>query len=168
LPDSWAIEQVFPVVPIHRLDERPDRQAILADITCDSEGKIFRFVGDGEPRDALDVHRLTEDEPYYLAVLLAGAYQEILGDLHNLFGDTHAVHIALDEEGEWEIEQLVEGDTVRQVLGYVQFKPARLLESLRREAEKAVRRGVLTVRESRQLLRFYQNGLDGYTYLEES
>ena len=167
MPDSWAIDQLFPVLPIHRLDQRPERRAILADITCDSEGKIDRFVGPGETRSALDLHALRPDEPYYLGAFLVGAYQEILGDLHNLFGDTHAVHIGFDEDGEWTIEELVPGDTVREVLTYVQYDPERLTEALRLDVEEAVRRKRLTVKEGRQLQRFYQHGLDGYTYLEE-
>jgi arginine decarboxylase len=167
MPDSWAIDQVFPVMPIHRLREEPTRRAILADITCDSEGKINLFPGPNETKRALDLHPLRPGEPYYLAAFLVGAYQEILGDLHNLFGDTHAVHIGFDQDGEWIIQEVVPGDTVREVLSYVQFEPEKLVDSLRRDIEQAVRRKVLTVREGRQLLRFYQHGLDGYTYLEE-
>ncbi len=167
MPDSWAINQLFPIVPIHRLDQRPSRRAILADITCDSEGKIDRFVGPGDPRAVLELHTLEPGRPYFLGAFLVGAYQEILGDLHNLFGDTHAVHIGFDEDGEWAIEELVPGDTVREVLSYVQFEPERLLESLRQDVEQAVRRKRLTVKDGRALLRFYQHGLDGYTYLEE-
>ena len=167
MPDSWAIDQVFPVMPIHRLREEPTRRAILADITCDSEGKINLFPGPNETKRALDLHPLRPGEPYYLAAFLVGAYQEILGDLHNLFGDTHAVHIGFDQDGDWIIQEVVPGDTVREVLSYVQFEPEKLVDSLRRDIEQAVRRKVLTVREGRQLLRFYQHGLDGYTYLEE-
>ena len=167
LPDSWAIGQLFPVLPVHRLREEPTRRAVLADITCDSEGKIDRFPGGGEARRALPLHPLTPDRPYYLAAFLVGAYQETLGDLHNLFGDTHAVHVGLDELGQWTIDEVVPGDTVREVLSYVQLDPSALHESLRRDIEKAVRGGSLTVREARQLLRFYEHGLDGYTYLEE-
>jgi arginine decarboxylase len=167
LPDSWAIDQRFPILPIHRLDEEPMRRAILADITCDSEGKVASFVDPSGAKHALELHPLRAGETYYLAAFLVGAYQETLGDLHNLFGDTHAVHIALDEEEEWALEELVPGDTVREVLAYVQFEPDRLLEAMRRDVEQAVRRKRLTVAEGRQLLHFYGHGLDGYTYLEE-
>lgn len=174
LPDSWAIDQVFPVAPIHRLDERPTRRAILADITCDSDGQIRRF-GCTDQRDykpTLEVHdlKLNADgsmhEPYRMAIFLVGAYQEVLGDLHNLFGDTHAVHVSLDDEAGWSIDDVVEGDTVREVLTYVQFDVDDMRRSMRREAERAVRSGAMSVVESRSLLRFYENGLEGYTYLE--
>ncbi len=167
LPDSWAIDQLFPILPIHRLNEEPTRRAILADITCDSEGKVASFVNPSASKHALELHPLANGDTYYLAAFLVGAYQETLGDLHNLFGDTHVVHIVLDEEEEWAIDELVPGDTVREVLSYVQFEPDRLLESMRRDVEQAVRRKRLTVAEGRQLLHFYGHGLDGYTYLEE-
>ncbi len=167
MPDSWAIGQLFPLMPIHRLDERPDRRAILADMTCDSEGKITRFVTGEGLQPTLPVHALRPGEPYYLGAFLVGAYQEILGDLHNLFGDTHALHIDTDEEGRWTIEELIEGDTVREVLRYVQFDPDALLADFRRDVERAMREGRLALSEGRQLVRFYQEGLNGYTYLEE-
>ncbi|NOZ93597.1 MAG: biosynthetic arginine decarboxylase [Acidobacteria bacterium] len=167
LPDSWAIGQLFPIMPIHRLDERPGRRAILADMTCDSEGKVTRFVTGEGLQPTLPVHALRPGEPYYLGAFLVGAYQEILGDLHNLFGDTHALHIGTDEEGRWTIEELIEGDTVREVLRYVQFDPDALLASFRRDVERAMREGRLALHEGRQLVRFYQEGLNGYTYLEE-
>ncbi|HHQ47371.1 MAG TPA: biosynthetic arginine decarboxylase [Acidobacteria bacterium] len=167
MPDSWAIGQLFPILPIHRLDERPGRRAILADMTCDSEGKITRFVtGDGL-QSTLPVHALEAGRPYYLGAFLVGAYQEILGDLHNLFGDTHALHIDTDGAGGWTIEELIEGDTVREVLHYVQFDPDALLAAFRRDVERAMREGRLALEEGRQLVRFYQEGLNGYTYLEE-
>ena len=167
LPDSWAIGQLFPIAPIHRLDEAPTRRAVLADITCDSEGKIDRFVDGGETRRTLPLHPLRDGERYTLAAFLVGAYQEILGDYHNLFGDTNAVHIALDEAGRWSVEEVVEGDTVREVLSYVQYEPERLLAVMRRDVERAVRSGRLGVGEGRQLLRFFRDGIEGYTYLEE-
>ncbi len=167
LPDSWAIGQLFPILPIHRLDQEPLRRAVLADITCDSEGKIAAFVDGGETRAVLPVHELRDGQRYTLAAFLVGAYQEILGDYHNLFGDTHAVHIALDEAGRWSIEEVVEGDTVREVLSYVQYEPDRLLGAVRRDVEGAVKAGRLAVAEGRQLLRFFRAGIDGYTYLEE-
>jgi arginine decarboxylase len=163
LPDAWAIDQVFPIVPIHRLDERPTHRAVLADVTCDSDGQISRFV-DG--RGTIDVHELLPGSDYYLAVFLVGAYQEALGDLHNLFGDTHVVHVRLHEEGGWWIEETVEGDTAREVLGYMQYDAERLQPLLARECEIAVREGRMTVAETRMLLRFYQAELAGYTYLE--
>jgi len=167
MPDSWAIGQLFPIMPVHRLDERPQRWAILADMTCDSEGKITSFVTGEGLQPTLPVHALRSGEPYYLGAFLVGAYQEILGDLHNLFGDTHALHIGTDEEGRWTIEELIEGDTVREVLRYVQFDPDALLASFRRDVERAMREGRLALHEGRQLVRFYQEGLNGYTYLEE-
>jgi arginine decarboxylase len=163
LPDAWAIDQVFPVMPIHRLDERPTHRAVLADVTCDSDGQISRFV-DG--RSTIDVHALEPDSSYFLAVFLVGAYQEALGDLHNLFGDTHVVHVRLHEEGGWWIEESVEGDTARAVLGYMQYDAERLQPLLARDCEVAVREGRMTVAETRMLMRFYQAELSGYTYLE--
>ncbi|MCL4210332.1 MAG: biosynthetic arginine decarboxylase [Phycisphaeraceae bacterium] len=166
LPDSWAIDQLFPIMPIHRLAERPTRKGVLADITCDSDGKIDRFIDVRDIKKTLDLHALNPGEEYYLGVFLVGAYQETLGDLHNLFGDTHVVHIRLDESGGWWIEEVVKGDTVAEVLGYVQYQPDRLYPQMSRDCEKAVRDGRLTVAESQVLLRFYESGLNGYTYLE--
>ncbi len=165
LPDSWAIDQLFPIMPIHRLDERPGRKAVLADLTCDSDGRIDRFADVEEPRRTLDVHELRRDEDYYLAAFLVGAYQETLGDLHNLFGDTHVVHIRLHEAGGWWIDEVVRGDTAREVLTYVQYDASRMLPELARDCEEAVRAERLTVPESRTLLRFYETELNGYTYL---
>lgn len=167
LPDSWAIGQLFPIVPIHRLDRRPSRRAVLADITCDSEGKVDRFCSTSEVWRTLPVHPLERGSTYYLAAFLVGAYQETLGDLHNLFGDTHVVHVGIDEDGDWAIEEVIPGDTVREVLQYVQFDPDRLFSALRADVERAVKKKRLTVSEGRQLTSFYLNGLDGYTYLEE-
>ncbi|GAB5496485.1 MAG: biosynthetic arginine decarboxylase [Phycisphaerales bacterium] len=174
LPDHWAIDQVFPIAPIHRLAERPTRLAVLADMTCDSDGEIARFSDPGasgsKPR--LELHELQSGgdsdhpEPYYLGVFLTGAYQEVLGDLHNLFGDTHAVHVGLDESGRWRIDEVVEGDTVREVLGYVQYDVDRLRRDMRKQIERAVHAGKLEVAEGHSLLRFYESGLEGYTYLE--
>ena len=167
LPDAWAIEQRFPIVPIHRLDEQPGRLATLADLTCDSDGRIDRFI---DARDgmkaALEVHELEPGAPYYMAAFLVGAYQETLGDLHNLFGDAHVVHIRLHEDGGWWIDEVVDGDTAREVLGYVQYDVERLYPRVREDCESAVRAGRLSLAESRTLRRFYQNELDGYTYLE--
>ena len=163
LPDAWAIDQVFPIMPIHRLHERPTHRAVLADVTCDSDGQISRFV-DG--RATIDVHELRSDTDYYLGAFLVGAYQEALGDLHNLFGDTHVVHVRLHEEGGWWIDEIVEGDTAREVLGYMQYDAERLQPLLAHDCEIAVREGRMTVAETRMLLRFYQAELNGYTYLE--
>jgi len=166
MPDSWAIKQLFPIMPIHRLNEPPTRRAVLGDITCDSDGKIDQFIDLRDVRNTLQLHPY-EGQPYYLGAFLLGAYQEILGDLHNLLGDTNAVHVSIDDDGEYSIDDVVKGDTVREVLAYVQYSSERLLESLRKDVERSVRVGRLSLSESKQLLRFYEQGLDGYTYLEE-
>jgi arginine decarboxylase len=166
MPDSWAIKQLFPIMPIHRLHEVPTRRAVLGDITCDSDGKIDQFIDLRDVRKTLELHPYT-GEPYYLGAFLLGAYQEILGDLHNLFGDTNAVHVSLDEDGEVMIDDFIKGDTVREVLAYVQYSAEELTGRLRKDVEKAVRAGKISLEESRQMLRFYESGLDGYTYLEE-
>ncbi|MEE4273608.1 MAG: biosynthetic arginine decarboxylase [Thermoanaerobaculales bacterium] len=166
LPDSWAIDQVFPIVPIHRLGEEPTRRATLADITCDSDGKIDRFIEHEDVATVLPVHPLRENEPYYLAILLAGAYQETLGDLHNLFGDANLVHIGFDEEEGWFVEDVVEGDTIAEVLGYLQYDVRELWHAIRRDCERSVRARRMTAAESRILLSSYEAGLSGYTYLE--
>lgn len=166
LPDSWAIDQLFPILPIQRLDERPTHRAVLADMTCDSDGKIDRFVDLQDVRKTLEVHELLPGEDYYLAVFLVGAYQETLGDLHNLFGDTNVVHVRLHEEGGWWIEETVKGDTSRDVLGYMQYDVAKLVPRIVRDCEVAVRAGRMTLPESRVLKKFYETALDGYTYLE--
>lgn len=172
VPDSWAIDQLFPICPIHRLNEEPTCRGVLADISCDSDGKIDHFVDKRIEKKTLELHELREGEPYYLGVFLVGAYQETLGDLHNLFGDTHAVHVVLDDDGDtngvgWEIEEVVEGDSVKEVLSYVQFDHEEMRRIMRKSTERAVKRGQLTVQESKALLKFYEDGLDGYTYLEE-
>ncbi len=166
LPDSWAIGQLFPIMPIHRLDERPTRSAVLADITCDSDGKIDRFVSQRDVKRTLELHELRPSEDYYLAAFLVGAYQETLGDLHNLFGDTHVVHIRLHDEGGWWIEEIVKGDTANTVLAYMEYDVAELHPKLSRDCERAVREGRLTVPESQALKRFYEGELNGYAYLE--
>jgi arginine decarboxylase len=172
MPDSWAIDQVFPICPIHRLTEEPDNKAVMADVTCDSDGVIDLFSGpDGYALKHLDVHKLRyradgSQEPYYLGIFLVGAYQEVLGDLHNLFGDTNVVHVNLEADGTWSLDEVVEGDTVKEVLEYVQFDPGKLRRAVRLEAERAVKGGRLSVQESASLMRFYESGLDGYTYLE--
>jgi arginine decarboxylase len=166
LPDSWAIGQLFPIMPIHRLDEKPTRSGVLADITCDSDGKIDRFVSQRDVKRTLELHELKPDEDYYLAAFLVGAYQETLGDLHNLFGDTHVVHIRLHDEGGWWIEEIVKGDTANKVLEYMEYDVEELHPKLSRDCERAVREGRLTVAESQALKRFYEGELDGYAYLE--
>lgn len=165
MPDSWAVNQLFPVMPIHRLDERPERRATLADITCDSDGKIDRFIDLRDVKNVLELHSPNGSE-YYLAAFLMGAYQEILGDLHNLFGDTHAVHVRLSDDGRPYVETVVKGDSVREVLQYVQFSAEELLTLLRQQVEQALRRDRITVEEAGMLLHFYESGLDSYTYLE--
>jgi arginine decarboxylase len=166
LPDSWAIDQLFPVMPIHRLDERPTRTGVLADITCDSDGKIDHFVSLREVKRALELHELRDGEKYYLAAFLVGAYQETLGDLHNLFGDTHVVHIRLHDQGGWWIEEIVKGDTANRVLEYMEYDVAELYPALARDCERAIRAGRMTIAESQHLKRFYEKELDGYAYLE--
>ena len=166
LPDSWAIGQLFPILPIHRLDERPVRNAVLADITCDSDGKIDRFVSLREVKKTLELHELRVGEEYYLAAFLVGAYQETLGDLHNLFGDTHVVHVRLHDQGGWWIDEIVKGDTVNKVLSYMQYDIDRLFPQLSRDCERAVRDGRMSLAESQALRRFYESELNGYTYLE--
>jgi arginine decarboxylase len=165
IPDSWAIKQLFPVMPIHRLNEKPANHAVLGDITCDSDGKLDRFVDRRDVKKTLPLHTVNGGA-YYLGVFLVGAYQEILGDLHNLFGDTHAVHVSLDANGEARLDTLIKGDTVREVLDYVEFDPEMLLQKLRTDVESAVREGRIDYEGAGRLLRFYEDGLHGYTYLE--
>ncbi|HRP62393.1 MAG TPA: biosynthetic arginine decarboxylase [Phycisphaerales bacterium] len=166
LPDAWAIDQIFPIMPIHRLDERPTRRGTLADITCDSDGKLERFIDPLDVKKTIELHAIVPQEKYYVAAFLVGAYQETLGDLHNLFGDTHLVHVKLDDNGRWWIDHVVEGDSIREVLSYVQYDVDRLHQQFRRECEHAVRNKQLTVSESRTLVNAYESGLAGYTYLE--
>jgi arginine decarboxylase len=168
LPDSWAIDQLFPIMPVHRLDERPSRTGVLADITCDSDGKIDHFVSLRETKRALELHELHDGEPYYLAFFLVGAYQETLGDLHNLFGDTHVVHIKLHDEGGWWIEETVKGDSAAEVLRYMQYDVERLVPQFARDCERAVREGRISLPEAQRLRRFYEAELVGYTYLESA
>ncbi|MEP6715595.1 MAG: biosynthetic arginine decarboxylase [Terriglobia bacterium] len=166
MPDSWAIKQLFPIMPIHRLQEKPTRHAVLGDITCDSDGKVDQFIDRRDVKRTLALHEYN-GENYYLGAFMVGAYQEILGDLHNLFGDTNAVHVRLSASGEVMLDEVIKGDTVREVLDYVQFKTDSLVAKLRRSVEVAVREGRLTYEESGRLLRFYEEGLHGYTYLED-
>jgi arginine decarboxylase len=166
LPDSWAIGHLFPIMPIQRLGERPTRNAVLADITCDSDGKVDRFVSARETKRTLEVHELAAGEEYYLAAFLVGAYQETLGDLHNLFGDTHVVHIRLHDEGGWWIEEIVKGDTATRVLEYMEYDTDELYPRLARDCERAVREGRMTLTEAQAVKRFYETELNGYAYLE--
>ena len=164
LPDSWAIDQVFPIMPIGRLDERPDRTATLQDITCDSDGKIANFISSNGASASLPVHSVGK-EPYYIGVFLVGAYQEILGDMHNLFGDTNAVHISVYKD-RYEIDQIIDGETVAEVLDYVQFSPKKLVRSVETWATASMKAGIITAEEGREFLSNYRSGLYGYTYLE--
>jgi arginine decarboxylase len=166
IPDSWAIKQLFPIMPIHRLHEKPTQHAVLGDITCDSDGKIDQFIDRRDVKRTLPLHAFNGD-PYYLGVFLVGAYQEILGDLHNLFGDTHAVHVSLDDSNAVILDEVVKGDTVREVLDYVEFDADVLVSKFRADVEAAVREGRVNYEESGRMLRFYEDGLQGYTYLEE-
>ncbi len=163
-PDSWAIDQLFPIMPIHRLNEEPTKRATLADLTCDSDGKIDRFIDLRGVKSLLEVHPLKTTEPYYLGMFLNGAYQEIMGNLHNLFGDTNTVHIQLTPKG-YQIEHVVKGDTMKEVLGYVQYDSEDLLESMRKRTEVAMENGQITLEESQILLQHYERCLSGYTYL---
>jgi arginine decarboxylase len=166
LPDSWAIGQLFPIMPIQRLGERPTRNAVLADITCDSDGKIDRFVHPRVTKRTLEVHELVPGESYYLAAFLVGAYQETLGDLHNLFGDTHVVHIRLREGGGWWIEEVVKGDTANKVLEYMEYDTDELYPRISRDCERAIQEGRMSITEAQGVKRFYENELNGYAYLE--
>lgn len=165
LPDSWAIDQLFPVMPIQRLNERPSRNATLQDITCDSDGKVANFVTNGHVGQVLPVHSLKKNDPYYLGVFLVGAYQEILGDMHNLFGDTNAAHITV-KNGQYEINQIFDGETVEEVLEYVQYNPKKLVRQLEQWVTKSVKLGKISLEEGKEFLNNYRSGLYGYTYLE--
>jgi arginine decarboxylase len=165
LPDSWAIDQLFPLMPLHRLGEEPTRRAVLADITCDSDGKIDHFIDKRDVKDVLELHPLKE-EPYYLGIFLVGAYQEILGDMHNLFGDTNDVQVTISAAGGYFIEHVLAGDTVNEVLSYVAYNKDDLVTRVRRSVEAALREGKMSLEESKVLLRTYESGLAGYTYLE--
>lgn len=165
LPDSWAIDQIFPIIPIQRLDEKPDRAATLQDITCDSDGKIDNFISTRNFSYFLPVHTLKSKEPYYIGVFLVGAYQEILGDLHNLFGDTNAVHVSVDEKG-YSIDQIIDGETVAEVLDYVQYNPKKMVRTVETWVTSSVKSGIITTDEGKEFLSNYRSGLYGYTYLE--
>jgi arginine decarboxylase len=165
LPDSWAIDQIFPIIPIQRLDEKPERSATLQDITCDSDGKIDNFISTRNFSYYLPVHSLKSKEPYYIGVFLVGAYQEILGDLHNLFGDTNAVHVSVDDKG-YHIDQIIDGETVAEVLDYVQYNSKKLVRTVETWVTSSVKSGIITAEEGKEFLSNYRSGLYGYTYLE--
>jgi len=165
LPDSWAIDQIFPIIPIHRLDEKPDRYATLQDITCDSDGKIDNFISTRNISHHLPVHVLKSKDSYYIGVFLVGAYQEILGDLHNLFGDTNAVHVSVDEKG-YNIDQVIDGETVAEVLDYVQYNSKKLVRTVETWVTLSVKQGKISAEEGKEFLSNYRSGLYGYTYLE--
>lgn len=167
MPDSWAVKQLFPIMPIHRLRKRPTRHAVLGDISCDSDGKVDQFIDRRDVKKTLPLHAFN-GEPYYLGAFLVGAYQEILGDLHNLFGDTHAVHVRVNDHNKPVLEAVIRGDSVKEVLAYVQFSSSHLLERFRRDVEEAVMAGKIGYEESGRLLKFYEEGLYGYTYLEDA
>jgi len=165
MPDSWAIDQIFPIVPLQRLDEKPMRAATLQDITCDSDGKIDNFISTRNFSYYLPVHQIKSKESYYLGVFLVGAYQEILGDLHNLFGDTNAVHVSVTEDG-YSIDQIIDGETVAEVLDYVQYNAKKLVRTVETWVTSAVKSGIITAEEGKEFLSTYRSGLYGYTYLE--
>ena len=168
LPDIWAIDQLFPIMPVHRLNEQPTRQAIIADITCDCDGKIDRFIDpDDDYAETLPLHPLKDNEEYYLGVFLVGAYQETLGDLHNLFGDTNVVSVRLDRDGGFEFVKEIHGDTIADVLSYVEYQPAQMQLNYRNTAERAVKEGRINARERQQMIKTFNASLQGYTYYEK-
>lgn len=166
IPDSWAIDQLFPIMPLHRLLELPKRNAVIADITCDCDGKIDRFIDLHDVRKSLPLHEMKNGDDYYLGVFLVGAYQETLGDLHNLFGDTNVVSVRINPDGTYELVKEIHGDSVSDVLSYVEFDPKAMLVSFREKAEEAVRAGLITASERKEIMRAYDNGMRGYTYYE--
>ena len=164
VPDTWAIKQLFPIMPIHRLHEEPTVRGILADLTCDSDGKINRFIDRKDVKEVLELHSLKEQQSYYLGMFLVGAYQEIMGNLHNLFGNTNVAHIKLTSQG-YQIEHIVKGDKIKNVLNYVEYDPEDLIEIMRRRTELALKEHRITIDEAQKLLSNYERGLDSYTYL---
>ncbi len=167
IPDSWAINQLFPIMPMNRLDELPQRNAVIADITCDCDGKIDRFIDLHDIRSTLSLHELKPDENYYIGVFLIGAYQETLGDLHNLFGDTNIVSVRISEDGDYEFVNEIHGDSVSDVLSYVEFDPKDMLVKFRKTAEESVRMGLISASERKEIVSSFDNGLRGYTYYEK-
>lgn len=166
LPDSWAIDQVFPIMPIHRLNEYPDRRGILSDMTCDSDGRINNFIDMQGMKNTLELHSLNEGEEYYLGAFLVGAYQETLGDLHNLLGDTNVVSIRIQDDGTYEFVREISGDSVSDILAYVEYDPRRILENIRHNAERAVRNKWITPAERFSIMQAFESGMRGYTYFE--
>jgi len=166
VPDAWAVDQLFPICPIHRLNEEPTRRATLADITCDSDGKIDSFIDLRDVKHVLELHPKIEHQDYYLGIFLVGAYQEILGDLHNLFGDTNTVHVQLSPDGDYDVKEVVAGDTVSEVLQFVDYSPSDLLGRMRNNVEQALRKKLMTIEESRTLMNRFRQGMIGYTYLD--
>jgi arginine decarboxylase len=165
LPDAWAIDQIFPIMPIHRLNEEPVQNATIQDMTCDSDGKIDNFVSTRNSPHHLPLHSLKGKESYYLGVFLVGAYQEILGDLHNLFGDTNAVHVSVDSDG-YKIDRVIDGESIAEVLEYVQYSPKKMVRTLETWVTSSVKSGIITLEEGKEFLSNYRSGLYGYTYLE--
>jgi len=163
IPDHWAVKQLFPTIPIHRLNREPHRRGIIADLTCDSDGKIDQFIDLRDVKGFLELHSINGGE-YLLATFLVGAYQEILGDLHNLFGDTDAVHVKIDGD-DYSVEKVVKGDSVSEVLSYVQYNKDNLVSRVRRSVETALREKRITMAESGRFMKRYEEALEGYTYL---
>ncbi len=166
LPDSWAIDQLFPVMPVHRLQEYPGRKGVISDITCDSDGQIDHFIDQQGIKRTLELHELRDGEEYYLGIFLVGAYQETLGDLHNLMGDNNVVSVRIEDDGSYEVVREQQGDTVADVLSYVEYEPRRIMEDLRSMAERAVREGRITPSQRFSFLQTFEDGLRGYTYFE--
>ena len=166
LPDSWAIDQLFPVMPVHRLQEYPSRKGVISDITCDSDGQIDHFIDQQGIKRTLELHELRDGEEYYLGIFLVGAYQETLGDLHNLMGDNNVVSVRIEDDGSYEVVREQQGDTVADVLSYVEYEPRRIMEDLRSMAERAVREGRITPSQRFSFLQTFEDGLRGYTYFE--
>jgi len=167
LPDAWAIDQVFPLIPIHRLDERPDRRAVIVDLTCDSDGVLDSYVGDDDENPSVFLHRLQEDKPYYIGIFLVGAYQETLGELHNLFGDTHAVQITISGENRYRVSGVIKGDTIRNVIDYMSYDLEALMGGMREQIEGAVEHGRLSIDESAHAMQTFEESLSSYTYFRE-
>ena len=166
VPDSWAIEQLFPIMPIHRLNEKPTARGILADLTCDSDGRVDRFIARKDVKNLLELHSLKDNQPYYLGMFLVGAYQEIMGNLHNLFGRTNVAQIQITSQG-YQIEHLVKGNAIEDVLNYVDYHAEDLVEIMRRRTEIALRENIITIDEAQKLLSNYEQGLSSYTYLDK-
>jgi arginine decarboxylase len=166
IPDSWAIDQLFPIMPLHRLLELPKRNAVIADITCDCDGKIDHFIDLHDVRNTLPLHEIKNGDDYYLGVFLVGAYQETLGDLHNMFGDTNVVSVRVNQDGHYNLVKEIRGDSVADVLSYVEYDPKDMLVRFREKAEEAVRDGLISASDRKEIMQAYDNGLRGYTYYE--